>query len=75
MLAADIGAGVINAAVTVRLQMLAVSFYEQHPVRFILVNFHVVMRDLPQQVFEVRLRARGVDVLRDIGATDGPGAE
>ena len=65
----------VNAAITVELQVLAFTLDQQGPAVFVLVHFDVVMRDLPQQVLELRLGARGVNVVGDISAAYGTGAE
>ena len=68
VLAADMGAGLIDAAAAIGLQMCASALEQQIPDAVIFEGMDALVRHLPEQVREIPFAARGVDLLCDVGA-------
>ena len=64
---------IVNAAGTTLLDMFATSADKQVPATVILVNFDILMGNLPQQMPEIRLGTRCVNGLCDIGTANSTG--
>lgn len=65
--AADMGAGLVDAAAAVGLQMCASAFEQQVPDAVIPEGMDALVRHLPEQVRKIPFGARGVDLLCDVG--------
>jgi hypothetical protein len=75
VVAADLRAGRVDAAAAVRLEEAAAVVDQQEPAVLVLVYLGIMVGQLPQQRIEVLDRARGVDLLGQVGAAGGVGAE
>ncbi len=73
--AANIWAGFVDAATTSRKQMAARIVNQQEPAFIVLVEAHIPVRKLPEQMIEVVHGAWRVNLLGDVGAAFGVFAE
>lgn len=68
MVAAGARAGLIDATTAIGLEVCALSFEQQVPGAIVNEGMHALVRYLPEQVGEIQLGVRCVDLLRDVGA-------